>query len=326
MRLFLALGLAVLAGCPAPPPDCRVGADCASGVCLGDGTCAPLDGGNTGGGAGGSGGGGGSGGSGGGGGAGGGTGGSGGSGGGSGGSGGGSDGGVCAPNRDGVVARSELFFLPGVRANQRVARDVTFDTAGTAAADGGRVWALEGALTGDQTVVFEAMPIAGAWFEGSFAGATYAVRLSAGSDLLGVFEATSSELLLRGVVSPTGGTFRTEMTYAPPAVVLRFPIQAGATWSSSSTVSGLNQGFFNTWTEDYSSGVNGAGEVKTPFANFDTLRVHTALTRTVGLVVTVTRTHAFIAECFGPVATLVSQAGESQVNFTDVAEARRLTP
>jgi hypothetical protein len=219
-----------------------------------------------------------------------------------------------------------MFFIPGTRANQRVASNVTFDTAGTLQPDGGRVWGLEGALAGDQTVLFEAQPIAGAWFESSFQGATYAVRLSGGSDLLGVFEATATELKLRGVVSPQAGTFRTELTYSPAATILTFPIQLNVTWSSSSTVSGLNQGFFNTWTEDYSSTVDRSGEVATPFARFGALRVYTTLTRTVGVVSTITRTHAFVAECFGPVATLVSDANEANANFTSVSEARRLTP
>jgi hypothetical protein len=250
----------------------------------------------------------------------------GGSGGGGGGSGGGNDGGLCVPNHDGVISRSEMIFVTGVRANQRVATNVTFDTAGTAQADGGRTWTLDAAQSGDQTVVFEAQPVTGSWFESSFTGATYAVRLSAGSDLLGVFEATPTELKLRGVVSPADGTFATKMTYSPPATILKFPIQLNATWTSSSTVSGLNQGFFNTYTEDYSTVVDRQGDAVTPFSRFDVLRVNTTLTRTVGIVPTVTRTHALTTECFGAVGTLVSGSNETNANFTDVAELRRLTP
>src|SRR5262245_51828384 len=51
--LLFRIGICVLAGGRVTPlsgctgseaPDCRVGGDCASGVCLADGTCAPVDG------------------------------------------------------------------------------------------------------------------------------------------------------------------------------------------------------------------------------------------------------------------------------------------
>jgi len=43
-------------------------------------------------------------------------------------------------------------------------------------------------------------------------------------------------------------------------------------------------------------------------------------------VITVTRSDAFVAECFGPVATVTSQTDEQNDEFTNVAEVRRLAP
>ena len=76
----------------------------------------------------------------------------------------------------------------------------------------------------------------GTWYEGVFSGASYAVKLADGSDLLGVFRVDTDALLLLGVVSPDAGFDRTELTYDPPAVTLDLPLSEGKSWSSLSTV------------------------------------------------------------------------------------------
>ena len=44
LRTFIvvSVGSLALVACPGPVVDCRVGADCASGVCLRDGTCGAV--------------------------------------------------------------------------------------------------------------------------------------------------------------------------------------------------------------------------------------------------------------------------------------------
>jgi hypothetical protein len=288
---------------------CRVDADCASGVCLADGTCAPLpadaapgtadgpaadapeqptadaapalD----------------------------------------------ADPALCSPNHDFSVSRAEVPIAAGLHATFRVALDATFDTAGTMVAGGTRAWNLNVAFGGDHGVLVETLPLAGQWFESSFAGASYATRLSDESDLLGVFEITGDALLLRGVVSPQGGFDRTELVYDPPAKILSFPIAMGASWTTMSTISGLTSGVASAATEKYESTVDAHGTLETPFGHFDqVLRVNVKLTRTIGIVPTVSRTHAFVSECFGTVATVSSQSGEADAEFNDVAELRRLAP
>ena len=56
------------------------------------------------------------------------------------------------------------------------------------------------------------------------------------------------------------------------------------------------------------------------------LRVSVTLTRTLGLVTTVTRSFIFVTECFGTVANMVSQSNEAGSEWTDAAEVRRLSP
>jgi hypothetical protein len=321
MRPLLALfvGLAFAACSPSVSPACRVGADCASGVCESDGTCAPLTDGGGGGGAtgGGSATGGGTGGGAVGGGAGGGTG---------GGSDGGSGGGaaVCTPNHDGTITHDELPLHAGLHGTFEVATNVTFDSTGDSA-DGGFTWDFTQALSGDQPVLSQTEPLTGLWFANDFAGATYVTPLSSSSDLLGIFEVDADGLYLRGVASPTQTLTSTELSYSPPAKLLAFPMSMGTTWSTTSTVSGTFNGSIWTQTEQYDSSVDKAGLAKTPFADFDVLRVKTVLTRTVGVVPTVTRSYGFVTECFGNVASLTSQPNELNQEFTSQAEVRRLT-
>lgn len=234
---------------------------------------------------------------------------------------------LCAPDHDGEIVRAELPLAPGLVATFRVATDPAFDTAGEANADGSRAWDLSGALAGDvdRPAGFESPD--GAWWQPSFPDATYAAKLAEDSELRGVFRAGDGAVELLGVVSPEAGAFRTELAYDPPATVLALPIAAGDTWSSTSTVSGLAQGVVTAFTERYASRVDQVGTMTTPYGPFPVVRVATDLTRTQGLAtLTTSRTFAWIAECFGPVAVATSRAFETEAEFDDPAEVRRLVP
>lgn len=317
-----------LAACPGPQVDCRVGADCASGVCNSDGTCAPVStGGGTGGGA---------------------------MGGGTGGGGASDDAGQpdagldagamdagadagtdagtpvgCLPNRDGVVQRSEVFFQAGLRATYLVSGSASFDTAGTAMADGGRAWDLSGALSGDASRLVETRSLTGTWFEAEYPDGGYYTELGQGSDLLAVFSTTSDGLYLQGVVSPTDGLYSTRVRYSPWVKVLQFPLEAGASWSTTTSVSGRYLGVIiaTIQSETYQSQVDRAGDVKTPYATFPSLRVRTMMDRTINFVPTLSlRTFSWVTECFGTIATAQSQDNETTTEFTQVKEVRRLAP
>ncbi|HSO40499.1 MAG TPA: hypothetical protein VLT33_48565, partial [Labilithrix sp.] len=315
-----AILVAVLAACATDSTrECRVGADCASGVCGPDGQCiapgdvpgvdaAGADASTTG------------------------------------------DGATppndaggdsalpgCTPNKDGTITRDEVPIAAGLHATYKIGTNEDVSTAGTPGTNGRRNWDFSGALASDASVIVETQPLKGKWYETKFAGATYASKLSQGSDLLGVFETSPGALLLRGVVSPTE-TAKTELTYTPGVSVLNFPLKLGSMWTTASKVAGTYQYLGTTQTtatpydEKYESKVSAAGELKTPLGTFEVLRVQVLLTRTIATLVfpfsttTTVRTFAFVTECYGTIATVTSADNETNEEFTRAAEIRRIAP
>ena len=232
----------------------------------------------------------------------------------------------CTPNNDGMITSAEVPLVAGLHATFRIAENVPVSTAGTMQPDGSRVWDLTAALSGDHDVLVETLSPIGAWYASSFANATYATPLSDTSTLLGVFQANTSAVLLQGVVSPTSASPQTELTYAPAVPSLKFPLKLNDTWQTMSTVTGTASGIQSVYTEAYTTTVDATGQLKTPYGAFAVMRVHTVLTRTIGVVVTITRSDAFVAECFGPIASIVSTTDETNDEFTNAAEVRRLAP
>ncbi len=234
---------------------------------------------------------------------------------------------LCAPNADGSISAAEVPLAAGKMATFRVSTSAMFETAGQASGGGSRSWNLAIALDGDVDRTIALTSPTGAWWEASFPDATYATTLAEGSDLLGVFRVQSTGLTLLGVVSPEAGSFRTELAYDPPAAILTLPFEAGSTWSSTSTISGTAQGAITAYTERYATLVDEVGTMTTPYGDFPVLRVATDLERTQGLAtLSTSRTFAWVAECFGTVATARSQDFESSAEFDDPAEVRRLVP
>ncbi len=279
-------------------PACRVGADCASGVCDADGMCGVPSSGGTGGattttGTSAS----------------------------SGGS------ATCSPNHDGTITRAEVPIAPGLHSTFLAAEDAGVNTAGTTGEDGGTTWDLSVTFSGDHDEAVDTLALGPQWFGAAYPGASYAAVLSDTSPLLGIFTLSDSALTLVGVASPAAGSTQTELHYSPGVTVLAFPLQMNATWSTTSTVTGVADGVDVLYTETYDSTVDAAGALKTPYADFDVLRVDTLLTRVVGVLVTTTRTFSFVTECFGNVATMVSNTDDTlTVDFTTAAEVSRLAP
>jgi hypothetical protein len=234
---------------------------------------------------------------------------------------------LCNPNHDGMITLAELPFMAGRMGTFRVTTDATWNTAGTSNPNGSRAWDLSAQLSGDADRLMTLGSPTGQWWSATYPGVTYATELSIEADLEGVFKVTGAESTLVAVVSPSGGSTRTQLDYDPPAQILKLPLVAGATWSSTSTVSGYAQGVIVAYTEKYESRVDQVGTMKTPYGEFPVLRVATDLTRTSGFTTLLTkRTFSWVAECFGPVATAASQDFASGTEFTDNAEIRRLAP
>jgi hypothetical protein len=233
---------------------------------------------------------------------------------------------LCTPNLDGIIEANELPLAAGKTANYLIATNPTWNTAGSAAANNERSWDLSGALSGDTETPVTLSAPGGAWWAGDFGSATYATVLSSSSPLLGVFHVDTTGVTLLGVVSPSGGTGSTELTYSPPAKILAVPFMAGSTWTSTSNVTGTADSVVAAYTEEYDSTVDEVGTMKTPYGSFPVLRVATNLIRD---DVADSRTFAWVAECFGSVAQATSQAYPDTVptgDFSNPAEVWRLTP
>ena len=294
-----------------PARACRVGADCASGACTSDGQCVPVPTGDGGpdSGAGGD-------------------------------SATSADGDVkdapgdtlgpgCTPNKDGTITRDEVPIAAGLHATYKIGKEEDVSTAGTPAAGNKRVWDYSAALASDVSVLVETLPLTGKWYASKFPGATYASKLAEGSDLLGVFETSPGALLLRGVVSPSETSSKTELTNTPAVSVLKFPLTMSATWTTDTAVGGTAQGvaLFGTYSEKYTSVVDAAGTLKTPLGTFDVLRVKVVLVRQiVGFLPKTIRTFAFVTECYGTIATVTSSDNETNEEFTHASEIRRIAP
>lgn len=225
---------------------------------------------------------------------------------------------------DEVITTAELPLPLGAVLPVRAARSVSVDTRGAERADGTRLWSLEGPFAGDADGAQVRSSLAGTWFESAFEGATYTLPLSLDDDLLGVFERTEGALLLRGVVSPTGGVTRTELTYEPPIAVWRFPLEAGVGWDDRTNVSGVANGVPTAYGERWQVSVDARGALGTPAGVRPVLRVSTLITRTVGLTVTPYRRIAFVEECVGTVGQVSGAAGVSSAELTFASELWRV--
>lgn len=315
--LLVALAAQLLSACAQGDIPCRVGADCPSGVCLIDGVCQPLDDAGAEPDAGGA----------------------------DAGTDAGSadagtpdgavdagtdagpeDGGVGCGDADGTLTRAELPLPLSVAVVRRVALSTSVDTVGATRGDGTRLWDFEGPFSGDADRTDQRMPLDGQWFADDFAGGTYTLPLSADDDLLGVFQLNDNALLLLGVVSPDDGAFRTELEYDPPAPVWRFPLRVGETWEETSSVSGVLNGVLSAYSETWSVAVDASGDVGTPAGVRSVLRVNTELTRTVGVVVTRSRRHAYVEECVGTVAQVFGVDGDTSAEPAMASELWRVAP
>jgi hypothetical protein len=234
--------------------------------------------------------------------------------------------GVCTPNHDGTVSRSEVALAAGLSAPFLVAKDVTVDLVGSQDADGKPVWDFAKGFAGDTPSKVNTLDVKTLWFGKYFPDATYAVRLSDSSDLIGVFKLTDDALVLLGAASEKDSLLATRVSYDPPVPTLKFPMTQTTQWTAKSTASGTLNGVITAWTEQIDMKVSAYGILKTPMGNFPVLRVEAKTDKILGLFTTTYRSVAFLAECFGVVGKADSAANETQALFTKATEVRRIAP
>ncbi len=281
------LALAALVGCGHPDPACQVNADCPAGACGADRTCHAVDAAT------------------------------------------GLDGSTeaqtCKPNHDGTITRDELVIVVPTSVTFLTSTETPVDLHGTVV-NSVRHWDLTGALAGDHDVALATAPVTGTWFGAQFPDGQFTTPITGATDLLGVYAAASDRVAILGAASLAQGLTQTELTYDPPVDAFVLPLHAGQHWAGQSTVTGTAQGIPAVFTDSYTEDIDAEGEVATPYGTFPVLRARLALTHTVGFVTQTTVTYAFVAECFGTVATITGRTNDTTDEFTTAAEVRRLEP
>jgi hypothetical protein len=230
---------------------------------------------------------------------------------------------ICNFNGDGIIQASEAPFIVGLAATYTVnpsGMPVAVDLTQKNGA-----WDFSGAVPGDQKILDELLSAGAQWWSADFPTATHAEKLEDGQNLYGVYRATPAALQLLGIVSDTNGLQKTELTYATPIDVIRFPLAMGDHWSQTSTVTGFAQGVLVTATDTYDFSVDARGTTTVPALSVDTLRLRFDYSETVGFLTTTRITYLHLAECYGAVARIRSQDNEQSASFTQAAEYRRLS-
>lgn len=251
----------------------------------------------------------------------------------------------CIANNDGVITREEVPLQAGLHAIFRFASNVDIGTQGEIQGSGQRKWDLTTAFSSDANVLIETKSLKGQWFENEYKDATYYTPLGKSPDVLAIFENASGSLVLKGAVSTAGdGPTKIDLKNNATVRTLDFGeggLKVGKKWTDTTLVTGVSPtpngtGGFNpsgpiAYKDKYDNSVDAEGELATPLGSFHVLRVRIDLTRTIPydggeFPAFTTRTYAFVTECFGNVGSIVSNFNETQEEFTKAAEIRRIAP
>jgi hypothetical protein len=237
----------------------------------------------------------------------------------------------CVPNLDGKIDFNELQPAIGVTANFLISpalKTRTVDQIGVVGPDGTRVWNFTADLPDDQLFQNRASPLSGKWYESRFPGLEnpFVLPVDAGGNNEGVYTHDRTALTLHGLASKVEAT-NTILPYDRPVQLYRFPLAVGSNYLATADVkNGSFQGLPYAGRDTYEVNVEAAGEViLSDLSVKQALKVQTKVTVAPAAgITTVTRQTNFLFECIGEVVRLVSVAGESDPNFTNAAEVRRL--
>jgi hypothetical protein len=238
----------------------------------------------------------------------------------------------CVPNLDGTIEASELKAAVGVPVRYLasppgVSRPVSIP--GATNPQGQREWDLATDYADDRVATLEVSALAGHWFAASFPNGQFVAPLDLGGTVLGVYLNDGSNLLLLGYATreEIPATGKTLVVYQAPVAIFRFPLEVGREWVSIGTVmNGTVRGLPFAGRDTYQVKVDAAGRLALPDVTFtQALRVRTTTTiePAIGPVI-VRRQVGWIFECFGEVARATAADGETNDDFTNTSELRRL--
>jgi hypothetical protein len=238
---------------------------------------------------------------------------------------------ACVPNLDGRIDAAELQPAIGTKINYvvsppGVARAV--DIAGTTT-DGEPAWDFATDYADDQALAVVPATLAGKWYATSFPEGAFVTPFNREGTLESIGMAREDAILLLGLASseadPAEG--RTLLVYEPPIVVLKLPVEVGPTYASvGEIVNGMVQGLPYAGRDTYEVTVDAVGTVDLPQLTFEEVhRVRTRVTVEPAVGTSVVRRQvSFYAECFAEIARATSADGETEEDFTQAAELRRL--
>ncbi len=233
----------------------------------------------------------------------------------------------CRGNRDGVITRDEVVFVPGAEVRYRVNPANTLarvDPRGADGPGGTRRWDFTDP-TGEM-VSLRLERAQGQWFAGAFPTAEYAARIDVRSAPLGVYRATAEAVELLGVVGARAED-GTRVPYNVPLAILRFPLRVGAQWRAEAMTVDAELNHSPVASRDrYEITVDARGELRVPAITFpDALRVRVEVTQSFPAGPGTRRTQLlWLVECYGEVARAVSRDGELDAEFREATEFRRL--
>ena len=184
---------------------------------------------------------------------------------------------------------------------------------------------------GSLAVELDLVDPAGLWFAEHFPSASYAAPLFAHDlDLLGVIEADDAGFALLGLASreesPAEG--QTLVVYDEPVDTYTFPLELGSSWSAETSFrDALIQGVANAGDESYLFEVDALGTVLLPgFELENVLRVRVevsqSFTVSTGDNPVESIRYVYLRECFGELARITSQSGETDPGFEEASEVR----
>ncbi|MGH7296627.1 MAG: hypothetical protein ACRELB_16935 [Polyangiaceae bacterium] len=241
----------------------------------------------------------------------------------------------CVPNLDGVIDSTELAPVLGVAVSYLVSPSgVTraVNVAGGQDGQGHLVWDFGTYYADDQIASIAASSLQGKWYASSFPSGQFATPYDAADTLEAVYSQDSGGLYLQGIAStqespPEGKTL---YVYETPVTLYVFPLQPGATWTTTGVVRQQTlRGITPYDGQDTYVGTDVAtGQLVLPaytFTQAHRLKFTVTATPSAGAPI-VTRQDSYVSECFGEVARATATPGETNDDFTTASEVRRFTP
>jgi hypothetical protein len=240
----------------------------------------------------------------------------------------------CVPNLDGKIMSTELTPQIGIPAGYLVSPSGTtreVDLSGERNVEGKLVWRLGVDYSDDRVAKLEATTLDGKWYAGSFQSKkdAFVTPIDLGGSTEGVYTHDETGIYLHGIASreekpPEGKTL---LVYSTPIALYKFPIEAGATWSTTAEVTNATlRGLPYAGRDTYEMKVDASGELGLPdFILTQALRVRTfvRIVPAAGQETTQRQT-GFLFECLGEVARATSKLNEPDEGFTTASELRRL--